>query len=67
MTNATTANDFCVVYRVGGTDNFRWQRTLAMTEAEAVEAKRDIERGGRRAMVARYSQSVAIGLPETYE
>jgi len=69
MTTSTAdnANLFCVVYRVGGTANFQWKRTLGMTEAEAIECKASTERMGYRAMVANYAQSMAVGLPETYE
>ena len=65
--NFATKNTFCVVYRVGGTDNFQWRRTLGMTKDEAVKAKADTERMGYRAMVVNYAESMAIGLPETYE
>lgn len=58
--------DWCVVYRTGGTENFEWHRTLAMSREAADGSKEAIERGGRRAMVFRYSQSVKIGLPTTY-
>lgn len=66
-TTTATASLFCVVYRMGGTDNFRWQRSLAMSRSEAEQARAEIERGGRKAMVVNYAQSMAIGLPDTYE
>jgi len=66
-TNAAAKNLYCVVYRTGGTDNFRWHRTLAMTLAEAQQAREEVERGGRKAMVVNYAQSMTIGLPDTYE
>lgn len=72
MTTSTTtttrnANDWCVIYRTGGTANFQWQRSCAMSEQEAIHARAETERMGYPAMIARYSQSVAIGLPETYD
>lgn len=69
MTNSTStdANLFCVVYRVGGTANFQWRASLAMSRAEAEQAQRDTERMGYRAMIVNYAMSMAIGLPETYE
>lgn len=59
--------DHCVVYRTGGTDNFAWHRTSAMTEKEANACRPEVERMGYKAMVVRYSTSLSIGLPETYE
>lgn len=69
MTTETTAakNTFCVVYRVGGTANFQWRRSLGMSRAEAEQAKLNTERMGYKAMLVNYAQSLAIGLPETYE
>lgn len=71
MANSTSstaaANLFCVVYRKGGKANFQWLPTLAMSKAEAIEAKSATERMGYKALLYRYSDLVAIGLPETYE
>lgn len=69
MVNSTSTKTalFCVVYRTGGTDNFKWVRTLAMSKNEANACKVSTEKMGYRAMVANYAQSIAIGLPETYE
>lgn len=58
---------YCVVYRMGGTANFKWVRTLAMSKDEAERVKLETMRMGYRAMVANYAQSMAVGLPETYE
>lgn len=58
---------YCVVYRVGGTEVFQWQRTLPMTYAEAQAALAEITRGGRVGHIANYARSVSIGLPETYD
>lgn len=69
MTTETAAakSTFCVVYRVGGTTNFQWKRSLGMSKSEAIEAKASTERMGYKAMVVNYALSLAIGLPETYE
>lgn len=62
------APSFTVVYRLGGSANFSWQRTVAFsTYAQAEEAAGDIRRGGRPAMVFKTSALDAIGLPETFE
>jgi hypothetical protein len=67
-TTSTTARElFCVVYRRGGSANFTWHRTLAMPKSEAQQACADTARMGYKAMVVNYAQSLAIGLPETYE
>jgi hypothetical protein len=58
---------YCVVYRVGGTENFKWRRTLAMSESEADEARERTLRMGYPAFKEVYEHSLAIGLPETYE
>lgn len=58
---------YYVVYRTGGTLNAKWHRTLAMSRPEAEQAKLDVEKGGRKAMIVEKSLSDAIGLPEGYE
>jgi hypothetical protein len=57
----------CVVYRTGGTDNFKWHRTVAATKNGAMEMKSNVERMGYFAMITNYNQSLAIGLPEGYD
>jgi len=57
---------YCIVYRTGGTDNFKWHRSSAMTKAEAERAKRETERKGYKALITLYDRSINIGLPETY-
>ena len=59
--------DYCVVYRTGGREMFTWRRSLAMSQAEAQATLANVQRQGYAAHIARYSQSIAIGLPETYE
>ena len=56
----------CVIYRTGGTENFTWHRSVAMTSDEAIQVQRDLARMGYRAHIERYRRSLAVGLPETY-
>ena len=60
-------DNFCLVYRTGGTDNFKWHRSSAMSKKVAVEAKKNNERMGYKTLIVGYKHSVSIGLPETYE
>ena len=61
------ANDMTVVWRKGGYANFSWQRSSAMDRAHADQVSRDLTRMGFRNYVVNYAQSLAIGLPDTYE
>ena len=58
---------YCVVYRIGGTENFQWRRSLAMSKAEAEAAHAAEIIAGRAAYVADYRLSMEIGVPDTYE
>ena len=58
---------YYVIYRTGGTQNVQWHRTLAMFKVEAEQARAEVERGGRKAIVVNKSLSDAIGLPTGYE
>jgi hypothetical protein len=57
---------FCVVYRTGGTVNFKWRRTLAMTREEVAKAYEDVTRMGYACHIEDFFASVAIGLPTTF-
>lgn len=57
----------CVVYRTGGTDNFKWHRSLAMSMEQAQKATEDTRRMGYAAILTPYVESVATGLPQTYD
>jgi hypothetical protein len=59
--------EYCVVYRTGGTENYQWHRSVAMSEAEARQKREETERMGYRAMLVDYRLSMAIGLPEGYD
>ena len=56
----------CVIYRTGGTENFIWHRSVAMTSDEAIQVQRDLSQMGYRSHIERYQRSLAAGLPETY-
>jgi hypothetical protein len=58
---------FCVVYRTGGTENLQWHRTLPTSDGSEAETRDATLRSGYRAYVVDYYQSLAIGLPETFE
>jgi hypothetical protein len=57
---------YCVVYRTGGTVNFKWHRTLAMTKDEVAEAHKSVEQMGYCCHIENFFASLAIGLPETF-
>ena len=58
---------YCVVYRTGGTSNFKWNRSVPMSQSECKISVIDIKRGGRVAYCYDYDMSIAIGLPDTYD
>lgn len=58
---------YCVVYRTGGTDNFKWHRSESSHHAGAVLMYHNCKKMGYKAHVVKYWQSLAIGLPDTYE
>ena len=60
-------NLFCVIYRTGGTRNFKWHRTLAMSRAQAELACEEARKMGYVAHIEHYNLSLSVGLPETYE
>jgi len=56
---------YCVVYRRGGTDNYSWHRSLAMTYDEALQARLDMVKAGHHCLYpVEYDKSVSIGLPD---
>ncbi len=58
--------DFCVIWREGAPMQFQWFRStrLSLTEANDACAEKQVS---TRAFVAKYAESMAIGLPETFE
>jgi len=59
---------FVVVFRTGGTENFKWSRTLPLSSREsAVTVAESCQRAGYPAHVEDLGISMAVGLPETFE
>jgi hypothetical protein len=56
----------CVVYRTGGTINFKWQRSLPIDANEADQALADTLRQGYPAYLMNFFESLEAGLPTTY-
>jgi len=59
---------FTVGFRTGGTENFKWRRTLPYaTREEAEKAVKEIEASGYPCLIYHTSELDAIGLPDTFE
>lgn len=59
---------WCIVYRTGGTDNFKWNRSLAYTSRMDAQIRLEaVKRSGHPAYIVDYQQSCRIGLPETFD
>jgi len=59
---------YTVIYRTGGTENFKWHKCVPVgSHADAEEQKQEIERMGYKAIVHKTAEIESIGLPETYE
>jgi hypothetical protein len=56
-----------VIWRSGGTANFKWHRSTRMSKTAAEALAGAVRTGGRVAHVERADRSEAIGLPETFE
>lgn len=55
---------FTVVYRTGGKLNCEWKRTIPFPlQDEAKKVGREIERGGRKALIFDTAQLNSIGMP----
>jgi hypothetical protein len=63
----TNAKQYVVIYRTGGTENFRWNRVLdAFTREEAATTADELGRMGYPALVHIVARLDAIGLPDTF-
>jgi hypothetical protein len=63
----TNTKQFAVIYRTGGTENYRWHRVLAtFTRDEAATKAEDLARMGYPALVHNAARLDAIGLPDTF-
>ena len=58
---------YCIVYRTGGTENFKWLASLAMSKNEAIESLNDTRKMGYKCYMYKYSDYLAIGKPESFE
>ena len=68
MQTRNTRTTYTVAYRMGGTANCTWHRTLAFsTRDEARRVADDVERGGRKALVFKTHELDAIGMPVGWE
>ena len=57
-----------VIFRTGGTENFKWSRTLGLSSKEAAEqVAAECRRAGYPAHVEDLLMSMSIGLPSTFE
>ena len=66
-TRSTDPQTLCVIYRTGGTFNFRWNRSIGYaTREEAQAALESVRRMGYEAHLANYRHSLSVGLPEGY-
>lgn len=72
-TTKTTAGSaaktkYAVIYRTGGTPNWKWHRVLDVyaTRAQAEAKAGEIGRMGYPALVHNAARLDAIGMPETY-
>ena len=65
-------SEYCVIFRRGGPVSFSWHRSDKMTLAEANDLCAEYQKILSpqiitRAFVAKYAESMAVGLPETYD
>lgn len=58
---------YCVVFRVGGTDNFKWHTSLGMSESDADQCLESVTRMGYTAYLKSTLDVLAFGLPKTFE
>lgn len=60
----TSSNSHVVVFWVGGKESGEWRTTVAMSEERARQARDEIRRGGRHAMVEDARMHKIVGPPE---
>jgi hypothetical protein len=64
----THQKQFAVIYRTGGTENFRWNRVLNLFSREEASAQvAELELMGYPCLVHNAIKLDVIGLPETYD
>lgn len=57
---------YCVVYRTGTPDNFRWNRSLPHEFDAARDLKTSMDRVEIHCLLEDYDRSVSLGLPDTF-
>jgi hypothetical protein len=63
----TNTKQYAVIYRTGGTENFRWHRVLdILTREEAATKADELNRMGYPSLVHNADRLNAIGLPDTF-
>jgi hypothetical protein len=62
-------NNYSVIYRTGGTVNFKWKRVLNIfIDKESAQMKKDeLEKMGYKTLIFKTDQLNSIGLPESYD
>jgi hypothetical protein len=59
---------YTVIYRTGGTENFKWNRVLErLSQAEAFEKKTELQAMGYKTIICKTKQLDVIGMPETFD
>ena len=65
---ANMSKSFSVIFRTGGTDNFKWNLVGDVFTRETATAKVvELERMGYKAMAHDAKQLASIGMPESFE
>ena len=59
--------DFTIYFRTGGIENFRWNRSCAMTRNEAIARHAELLTAGYAAHYCKTSLLDKIGLPDTFD
>lgn len=59
---------YSVIYRTGGTENFKWHRVAENYRSieQAIEKRISLEKAGYPSFIHDANLLTAIGLPETY-
>jgi hypothetical protein len=60
-------NDYCAVYRTGGTDNFVWKNTVCESRIKAAKTAEELRRMGYKTYVYKWSDLLTVGHPNSYE
>lgn len=58
---------YVVIYRTGGTENFKWNCSLGMEFRDAQIKSEEMTRAGFKNYIYEYSDYLTLGVPSTYE